>query len=45
MAILILLASVIVWGVIWKPSDRNYNSGFAKDGKIVCYLSEGDVAK
>lgn len=44
-AITILLASVIVWGVFGSIPTEITTSGVAKGGKIVCYLSESDVAK
>lgn len=44
-AIILLLASVLVWGVFGSIPTTIATSGVAKDGKVVCYLSESDIAK
>ncbi len=44
-AILVLLASVFVWGIYGSIPTTITISGVAKDGKVVCYLTESDVAK
>jgi hypothetical protein len=44
-AIIILLASIIIWGAFGNLPTEITTSGVAKDGKIVRYLSESDAAK
>ncbi len=44
-AIIILLASAIIWGGFGSIPTKITTSGVAKDGKIICYISERDVDK